>query len=119
MYALRKLRCWCVVLSSTVVVHAQLPDVPRGTISVEVQSVATGLSSPVDLVPVNDGSGRLFIVEQPGRIRILQNGTVLMTPFLDMADQVVAGGERGLLGLAFHPGFADSASPGFPSALHL
>ena len=103
---------FCFALSARIAC-AQLPDVPTGTISVEVQTIATGLSSPVDLIPVNDGSGRLFIVEQGGRIKILQNGAVNATPFLDISGQIAAGGEKGLLGLAFHPGFADSASPGF------
>src|SRR5262249_44573748 len=52
-----------------------------------------------------DGSNRLFIVEQPGRIRILPPGATepISTPFLDIASKVLFGGERGLLGLAFHP----------------
>ncbi|MEO5721095.1 MAG: PQQ-dependent sugar dehydrogenase [Chthoniobacterales bacterium] len=92
---------------------AQLPDVPTGTISVETQVVASGLNSPVEVVPVNDGSGRLFIVEQGGRIKILRNGAVNATPFLDLASQIAAGGEKGLLGFAFHPGFSNPGSPGF------
>ncbi len=104
--------CLIVVLGARIA-NAQLPDVPLGTISLEVQAVATGLSSPVELVSANDGSGRLFIVEQGGRIKILQNGTVMATPFLDISGQIAAGGEKGLLGLAFHPGFANSSSPGF------
>ena len=52
-----------------------------------------------------DGSGRLFIVEQIGRIRILQNGVLLPAPFLDIRSLVVSGGERGLLSVAFHPQF--------------
>jgi len=52
-----------------------------------------------------DGSGRLFIVEQIGRIRILQGGVLLPAPFLDIRSLVVSGGERGLLSVAFHPQF--------------
>ena len=48
--------------------------------------------------------GRLFIVQQPGQILILINGTILPTPFLDISDLVSCCGEQGLLGLAFHPG---------------
>ncbi len=92
---------------------AQLPDVVKGTLSVELQAVATGLSAPLDLVSAADGSGRLFIVEQGGRVKILQNGSVNAAPFLDVAGFIAAGGEKGLLGLAFHPGFANPASPGF------
>ena len=58
-------------------------------------------SSPI----AGDGSGRLFILEQEGRIRILAGGTLRQLPFLNLTDRVLAGGERGLLGLAFHPQF--------------
>jgi glucose/arabinose dehydrogenase len=92
---------------------AQLPDIPTGSISIEVQQVASGLTSPVDMVSPHDGTNRLFIVEQPGRIRILKNGLLIPAPFLDITAQTVFGGEQGLTGLAFHPGFSDPASPGF------
>jgi len=68
--------------------------------------VASGLASPLYLtVPPGDVQ-RLFIVEQGGRIRIVQNGVLLPTPFLDITDRVASGGEEGLLGLAFHPNYA-------------
>lgn len=67
--------------------------------------LATGLSAPVDIQSARDGSGRLFLVELTGRIRIHRGGALLPTPFLDLRDRVVTGGERGLLGLAFPPGF--------------
>jgi hypothetical protein len=51
---------------------------------------------------------RLFVVEQPGRIRIIDDGTLLPVPFLDITDRVRSGGERGLLGLAFAPDYASS-----------
>jgi len=94
-----------------------LPRIGKGPVRIELQAVATGLVSPVDLVSANDGSGRLFIVNQSGQILILKNGQVLGTPFLDVSSRMVtlmAGyDERGLLGLAFHPGFSDPNSPGF------
>ncbi|HET9455807.1 MAG TPA: PQQ-dependent sugar dehydrogenase [Candidatus Limnocylindrales bacterium] len=68
--------------------------------------VARNLSSPVFVTHSGDGSGRLFIVEQTGRIKILHNGSVLATPFLNIAAKITNGGERGLLGLAFHPDYA-------------
>lgn len=69
-----------------------------------LEPVATrGLQSPVYVTHAGDGSGRLFILEQPGRIRIVQQGRLLPTPFLDITRQVRSGGEQGLLGLAFHP----------------
>jgi glucose/arabinose dehydrogenase len=86
-------------------------DVPRSG-NIGLALVAENLNSPVALVEPPDGSGRLFIVEQGGLIRILaSDGTLSAQPFLDLRDrliQVAAGslGERGLLGLAFHPNFA-------------
>ncbi len=71
--------------------------------------VTAGLLRPVDLQVAADGSGRLFIVEQAGRIRIFQNGELLPTPFLDIRPQVgSSGNEQGLLGLAFHPRFTQN-----------
>ncbi|HZQ62006.1 MAG TPA: PQQ-dependent sugar dehydrogenase [Casimicrobiaceae bacterium] len=64
---------------------------------------ASGVSAPVEIVNAGDSSGRLFVVEQGGRIRIIRNGALLATPFLDASSLVVSGGEQGLLGLAFHP----------------
>ncbi len=79
------------------------PVVPQPG-NLRVQTIATGLSSPVHLsAPANDS--RLFIVEQPGRIRIVENGQLLGTPFLDITGRVGSGGERGLLSVAFHPNY--------------
>jgi glucose/arabinose dehydrogenase len=73
--------------------------------SLRLLTVASGLTSPVDLQsPPNDA--RLFVVEQPGRIRIIQSGQLATAPFLDIRTKVGSGGERGLLGLAFHPNYA-------------
>ncbi len=71
----------------------------------DLQLVTTGLSSPVAVTNAGDGSGRLFVVERPGRIRVVLNGKVQAGSFLDITHRVLAGGERGLLGLAFHPDF--------------
>jgi len=67
--------------------------------------VSDGLRHPVYVTHAGDGSGRLFIVEQPGRIRVVQQGRMLEAPFLDLTDLVRYGGEQGLLGLAFHPSY--------------
>lgn len=73
------------------------------------QPLVSGLERPVDLQP--DGSGRLFVVEKTGRIRILENGQLLNQPFLDITDRVgSSGNEQGLLGLAFHPQYEENAS---------
>jgi glucose/arabinose dehydrogenase len=65
---------------------------------------ASGLTKPVFVTSAHDGSGRLFIVEQTGRIKIY-DGHVRSTPFLNLAGKVTGGNEQGLLGLAFHPNF--------------
>jgi glucose/arabinose dehydrogenase len=56
----------------------------------------------------HDGSGRFFVLEQAGRIRIILSGTVTATPFLDIRGKVASGGELGLLGLAFHPNYGSN-----------
>ncbi|MGH8480077.1 MAG: PQQ-dependent sugar dehydrogenase [Gammaproteobacteria bacterium] len=66
----------------------------------------TGFVDPVFVTHAGDGSRRLFIVEQRGVIKISKRGRVLPTPFLDLRSRVLSGGERGLLGLAFHPAHA-------------
>src|SRR5262249_40927117 len=66
---------------------------------------ASGLPKPVLVTYAPDASGRLFIVEQTGRIRIYQGGKLLATPFLSITSQVSKDYEQGLLGLAFHPSF--------------
>jgi glucose/arabinose dehydrogenase len=68
--------------------------------------VARGLALVTDIQSPRDGSGRLFILEQAGRIRVLKGGQLLVEPFLDIRSRVVSGGERGLLGLAFPPDYA-------------
>ena len=70
--------------------------------------ITKGLTQPLYLTHAGDGSGRLFVVEQVGRIRILTQGRLQPISFLDISDVVLAGGERGLLGLAFHPNYARS-----------
>ncbi len=70
------------------------------------QEVVVGLSAPVFVTSPPADSNRLFIVEQAGRIRIYKNSALLGTPFLDIQGLVSYGGERGLLGMAFHPDFA-------------
>ncbi len=72
--------------------------------------IASGLSSPVHVAAPSLDPYRLFIVEQPGRIRILDliNETLLGTPFLDITSDVLSGGERGLLSVAFHPDYENN-----------
>jgi glucose/sorbosone dehydrogenase len=73
--------------------------------SIALEQMLSGLSSPVYLTSAHDSSNRLFIVEQGGRIKVLADGANSPVVFLDIAPRVISGGERGLLGLAFHPHF--------------
>ena len=85
-------------------------QIPQGDITIGLDLVAEGLTSPVHATHAGDGSGRLFVVDQVGRIRIVdRSGTLLPDPFLDLTAEIVAVNpffdERGLLGLAFHPDY--------------
>jgi glucose/arabinose dehydrogenase len=73
---------------------------------IRLQPLVTGLSAPVHLTHAGDGSGRLFVVEQAGVVRIIRNGRLLPRPFLDIRRRVISGGEMGLLSVAFHPQYA-------------
>jgi glucose/arabinose dehydrogenase len=67
--------------------------------------ITSGLTAPVFLAqPLNDG--RIFVVEQAGRIRVITSGVLQTTPFLDISSRVLSGGERGLFSVAFHPQYA-------------
>src|SRR5438132_9880102 len=70
--------------------------------------IASGLNQPLYLTNAHDGTNRRFVVEQPGRVSVMQPGSSLRTTFLDITGRVLSGGERGLLGLAFHPQFASN-----------
>ncbi len=73
--------------------------------SVVLQSFKTGLTSPIFLTNAGDGTKRIFIVLRGGIINVVQPGTNTMTQFLDISSKISTDGERGLLGLAFHPQF--------------
>jgi glucose/arabinose dehydrogenase len=98
-----------------VVAAAAVPSVAAAQVeeppAVGLRTVAEGLTSPVTLTSPGDGSGRLFVVDQAGLIRVLMpDGTLRPEPFLDLRSRMVAlmagFDERGLLGLAFHPQYA-------------
>jgi glucose/arabinose dehydrogenase len=97
-----------------------LPPIARGTIAVNLQAVATGLSAPDYAISAPGDSSRLYVVEQNGLLRVIQNGSLLGTPAMDIRSLVSpplipsnANDERGLLGLAFHPGFNTQGSIGY------
>jgi glucose/arabinose dehydrogenase len=82
------------------------PD--TGTVAVGLERVATGLGPLTYLTAAPGDTSRLFLVEQSGRIRIVENGVLLATPFLDIHSLVSTGGEQGLLGMAFYPDYTTS-----------
>ena len=90
-----------------------IADAPRsacvakaGT-TITTVKIVDGLEAPV-LVTAPLGDPRLFVVEQTGTIRIVKNGALLATPFIDLSTVIKFGGEQGLLGMAFHPNFASN-----------
>ena len=85
------------------------PSFDPASFAVGLDLVVDGLDQPVFVADPADGSGRLFVVEQPGRIRILRDGVVEPEPFLDLTGMVTAdGSEQGLLSMALHPDFAEN-----------
>lgn len=79
----------------------------------QLKAVAVNqLSMPLVVTHAGDGSGRVFVAEQQGRIRVFQDGAILPQPFLNIATLVRSGGEAGLLGLAFHPDYETTGAPG-------
>jgi glucose/arabinose dehydrogenase len=76
--------------------------------ALQLEPVLSGLDSPLYVAQPRDGTRRLFVVEQPGRIKVLPPDGDAPGVFLDITDRVLAGGERGLLGLAFHPRFSSN-----------
>jgi glucose/arabinose dehydrogenase len=76
--------------------------------TLEVEPVLSGLRSPVFVTAAPGDSSRLFVVERGGTIRIAEGGRLLPQPFLDIASAITAGGEQGLLGMAFHPRYAEN-----------
>jgi hypothetical protein len=97
-----------------------LPSIQRGTIQVNLNPVATGLGGPAYAINAPNDPNRMFVVEQRGQIRVLENGSLVGTPALDIRSRVSpplntasVNDERGLLGLAFHPGYNTPGSAGF------
>lgn len=77
--------------------------------AINLSEKASGFEQPVQITQPGDGSGRLFVVEQGGRIRIVDaDGSTPSGLFLDITDRVESGGEKGLLSMAFHPDYLRS-----------
>ena len=73
-----------------------------------LERVVSGLASPVHVAAAPGEPARLYVVEQAGRIRLIENGRVRAQPFLDIRDEVTSGGEQGLLSVAFHPDYEEN-----------
>jgi len=122
--SIRSLIFASIAAASVAPLHAQFDPnnpipavIPHGPVRVDLHTAASDLIAPNFLVSAPDGSKRLFIIDQPGQIWIVKNGTRLATPFLDVSARMVtlspAYDERGLLGFAFDPQFTNEESPGF------
>lgn len=79
---------------------------PPAALAARLREIANGLSAPLFLTSPPGDLTRAFVVEQSGRIRVIRNDALVPTPFLDISARISNGGERGLLGLAFHPRYA-------------
>lgn len=99
------------VMALFIAAHS-VAEIPPGDLTIELETVATGLTAPLGVTHAGDGSGRLFIWEQSGQIRIVEDDQLLPTPFLDISGKLPPLNpffdERALLGLAFHPRFEHS-----------
>ena len=97
-----------------------LPAIPHGDIAIALNAVATGLAAPDYAISAPGDLSRLFVVEQNGLLRVIQNGSLLVAPALDLQTRVQpplvatnANDERGFLGLAFHPDFNKAGRAGY------
>ena len=112
-------RCACLVtallLASSGALNAQASKtarpggkIPRN-LEVQLEKVAGGFTDPVNVVSTRDGSGRLFVVERPGIVKIVKDGEVMRRPFLDIKETVVSSFlEQGLYDMEFHPNFKNN-----------
>jgi glucose/arabinose dehydrogenase len=103
-----------------VIIARYLPAITNGNVAILLQPVATGMAAPDYAISPPGDTTRLFVVEQNGLLRVIQDGTLLPGPALNITNRVqpplVAtnpNDERGFLGLAFHPGYTNPASPGY------
>jgi glucose/arabinose dehydrogenase/plastocyanin len=103
-----------------VIIARYLPPITNGDIAILLQVVATNMAAPDYAISPPGDKSRLFVVEQNGLLRVIQNGALLPAPALDISNRVIPplapnnpNDERGFLGLAFHPGYTNPASPGY------
>jgi len=84
----------------------------QGAVTIRLDKIVGGLESPLLLTNAHDGSNRMFVLQKAGKILIIKNGQLIPTPFLDLSSKMIKVSsvydERGLLGLAFHPNYAQN-----------
>lgn len=92
----------------TMLVNAQA----QSPLRLKMSEIARGFISPIGLVSPNDGSGKLFVIEQGGKVKIISDGKTLSRPFIDITNKLdglnIAYSEKGLLGMAFHPDYKNN-----------
>ena len=93
-----------VLLSATSAAASK--SVSPSSVHVHFHAVVSGLSAPVAVTSARDGSGRLFVVQQGGTVRVVKNGRLRSRIYLNLGARLASGGEQGLLSIAFHPHFA-------------
>jgi len=107
-YRTRANRLLSAILIATVSFAAGLVSDANAAPQIELTPIVSGIDSPLAITHAGDGSGRLFITLQVGRILIHDGQQVLPTPFLDIGALVSTDGERGLLSAAFHPNYVSN-----------
>ena len=107
-HLLRPLGLSLIAVLSASTCSSRTEAVPPAGSEPKLQQIASGLSSPLYLTAPPADQSRLFVVEQTGTIRIIKDGALLATPFLDVSGEITSGGEQGLLGMAFDPNYAST-----------
>jgi glucose/arabinose dehydrogenase len=102
---------WGMLLSLSMLLHSPASSDAIGSIilwpDIQLTNIASGFNQPLFATHSNDGTARIFIVERGGKVRILNSGEIVGTPFLDISGLVTTvGSEQGLLGIAFPPDYA-------------
>ncbi len=105
--AWREIRVFGSQPSPEAIEEAELSPLIVGGVEWPDIDLAGGLEFPVHITHAGDGTGRLFVIEQRGRIRIIKDGKIAPVPFLDITDRVICCGEMGLLSIVFPPGYAE------------
>jgi glucose/arabinose dehydrogenase len=90
---------------SVLLLSLVVPATTAAAFKISLARITSGLSSPTQITNAGDGTGRLFVVEKRGTIRVIEGGVLKAGYFMDIRSIVSETGERGLLGLAFHPDF--------------